>query len=52
MDVAAIKAQAEKEIAEEKFRAAVEQYKEKLRKKKWWDRLFPWRIMFIRKEVL
>lgn len=42
--------QAEREILEEIFRAAVEKHKAKLRAKKTlWDRVFPWRIVILRK---
>jgi hypothetical protein len=51
MDTAAeIIAQAQKEYAEELFREAVEKHKTKLRDRRTiWDRLFPWRIIIIRK---
>ena len=45
-------AQAKKEIEEDAFRAAVEEYKEKLRQQSVWDKLWPWRIVFVRKEQL
>ena len=48
-DVAII-AQAKAEYEAEKFREAVEKYKEKLRQKRTvWDRLFPWRIVIVRR---
>lgn len=44
-------AQAEKEYKEEVFREAVERYKQKLRERKfWWDRVFPWKIIVVKKE--
>jgi hypothetical protein len=51
--VEAIKAKALQEIDEEDFREAVRQYKVKLRtKKSLWDRIFPWKLVIIRKESL
>jgi len=47
-----IKRQARKELDEERRRAMIEQYKEKLRKKSCWDVLFPWKIIVIKKEKL
>jgi hypothetical protein len=45
------KKQAVKEILEEDYRALVEQEKTKLRNKKsWWDNVFPFKIIIIRKE--
>lgn len=45
-----IEAQAFKEIAEEKFRQAVDVRKEQLRKHRTlWERLFPWKITIERK---
>lgn len=50
MNIEAIKAQAEQEYQAELFREAVEIYKDKLRRRKrLWDRLFPWRIIIVRK---
>jgi len=46
-----IRAQAEKEIFEEDFREKVDACKEKLRQKKWWHGLFPWRIIIVRRDV-
>ena len=52
MDLNRIKEQATKELKEEEFRKEVEKYKEKLRSQKgFWVRLFPYRILIIRKEV-
>jgi len=51
MNLEAVKLQAKKELEEEKFRLAVEQYKVKLRKRRpLWDRVFPWKIIILRKE--
>lgn len=48
-DLKEIKLQAEKELKEEKFRAAVEQEKERIKSKKnFWD-LFPYKIQIIKK---
>lgn len=45
-----IKEQALKEIQEEDFRVAVDKYKAKLRKQKWWHKLIPFKIVIIRRE--
>lgn len=51
LDVEAIKKQAQAELEEEQFRAAVEEYKEKLRNKRsFWDIIFPYKIVFLKKE--
>lgn len=51
MDMKEIRAQAEKELEEERFKEAVEKYKEKLKKKRsFWDVIFPYKIVFIKKE--
>lgn len=51
MDIEEVKKQAELEIKTEDFRAAVDKYKEKLRNRKGlWNRLFPWKIIIIRKD--
>jgi len=50
MNIDEIKQQAELEFAQEQFRAAIDKYKEKLRlKRSMWDRLFPWRVIIVRK---
>lgn len=50
MDLEKVKNQAQKEIDEERFREEVEKYKEKLKtKRSFWDRLFPYKIIFIKK---
>lgn len=51
LDFEAIKRQAEEEYQQELFRFAVEKYKEKLRAHvSIWDKLFPWKILIIKKE--
>ena len=45
-----IKRQAEREIKEEAFRKAVDKMKEKLRAKKWYHSLFPWKIVIIKRD--
>lgn len=51
MDIAEIKKRAIKELEDERFRKAVENYKEKLKNKKnIWDRLFPYKITITKKE--
>lgn len=50
MDIEQVKKQALKEIAEEDFRDAVNKYKEKLRNKKsLWHKIFPYKIIIIRR---
>lgn len=50
MDLKTIRAQAEKEIAEEKFKAAVAAEKARLlTKKSVWERLFPFKITITRR---
>jgi len=52
MDMNEVIKQAKKELQEELFREAVERIKEKLRKRRTvWDRIFPWRIVIVRKEA-
>ena len=52
IDLEKVKEQAQKEIEEEDYRIAVEEMKEKLRRKlTLWDRLFPWKIIIVKKEV-
>jgi hypothetical protein len=52
MEISEIKEQALKEIAEEDFRKAVEQMKLKIRNKKsLWDRIFPYKVIFVKKGV-
>jgi len=51
MNIEKIRKQAEKELAHERYREAVDKYKEKLRNQRsLWDRLFPFRIIIIKKE--
>jgi hypothetical protein len=51
MDLEIIKKQAIEEVRQEEYRAAVEQYKKQLREyRSLWDRIFPYKIIFIRKE--
>lgn len=51
MNLEQIKRQAEEEFKHELFREAVEKYKAKLRQRKTlWDRIFPWRIIILRKD--
>lgn len=46
-----IREQALKEIHEEEFRRAVDEYKQKLRETKWYHRIFPWKIIILRRDV-
>lgn len=51
MDAQRVIEQAENEFNEELFREAVERYKKKLKERKSiWDKIFPWKIIIIRKE--
>jgi len=51
MDIEEIKRQAIKEIEEEFFRKAVDEYKVKLKNKKsLWDVIIPFKILIIKKE--
>lgn len=45
-----IKEQAEKELKEEQRRHDVDSYKNKLKAKKWWHKLLPFKIVLIRRE--
>jgi len=50
IDFKEIKEQAEAELKAEELRAAVDAYKIKLKSKKWYHCLFPYKIVFIRRE--
>lgn len=52
MDLEEIKKQALKELEQDDFRRAVEQYKRKLQQESLWDRIFPYKIVIIKKEKL
>lgn len=45
-----VRTQARKEIEEDDFAEAVERYKVKLRKQKWWHRLLPIKILIVRRD--
>lgn len=50
MDLNKIREQAQKELEEERYRAAVDKEKERLRNKKsLWDRIFPYKIIILKK---
>jgi len=50
-DLSEIKKQAELEVREELFRKRVEAYKTKIRNRRTvWDRVFPWKIIIVKKE--
>lgn len=51
LDVANIRAIAEAELKNEIFRNAVEEMKQKLRRVRWYHRLFPWRVVILRRDV-
>lgn len=46
----AVIVQARAEIAEEKFRAAVDAAKVKIRARRWWHALVPFRIVILRRD--
>lgn len=50
-EIASIRKVAEAELKAERLREAIDKCKEQLRKGKWYNRLFPYRIVFIRREV-
>lgn len=50
-NIANIRAIAEAELKQEQQREAIEQMKEKLRQEKWFHRLFPWKVVIIRRTV-
>lgn len=53
MNLDDVKKQAQKELDEEYFKEAVEKYKIKLKtKRSIWDKVFPYKIMLIKKEKL
>lgn len=45
-----IREQAELELAQEKFAEAVVKCKEELKKRKWWHKLLPFKIVIIRRD--
>lgn len=49
MNIEEIKKLAKEEIKEEDFRKAVDDMKVKLRAKKWWHKLIPFKIIIIRR---
>ena len=52
MDLLKVKEVALLEYEEEKFRELVEEEKDRLRQhKSLWDRVFPWKLFIIRKDV-
>ena len=51
LDIKKIKDQAEKELKEEEFREAVDKMKESMKNKKsLWNKLFPYKLIILRKE--
>lgn len=44
-----IEQEAAQELAHERRRVAVEQYKQRLRERRWWHNIFPFRITFTRR---
>lgn len=49
MDIERVKELALSELREEQFREAVEKYKDKLRQRKWWHVVLPFKIIIIRR---
>lgn len=49
MDMEAVKLQAKKEIELENFQGAVKKYKEKLKSAKWYHKIFPWKVIIIKR---
>ena len=45
------KAAAQAEIIAEDFRTAVDAAKVKLRARRWWHVLFPWKLMILRRDT-
>ena len=45
-----VKAAAKKEIEEEEFREAVDRYKIRLRQRKWWHALVPFKVLIVRRD--
>lgn len=50
MSIDEIKEMAEKEIQEENLRLAIDKCKEKIKAKKWWHNLMPFKIVIIRRQ--
>ena len=44
-----VRKEARKQIYEEEFQKAVDQYKVKLRQRRWWHVLFPWKIVIVKR---
>lgn len=49
INIKEVEKQARLELYGEKFRKAVYVAKERMRRERWWHRLFPWRIVIIRR---
>lgn len=53
VDMGNVKKVAQAELEDEEFHREVEKMKIKLKEKKtFWDRIFPWEILIIKKEVI
>lgn len=50
-DIKSIRMAVEAELKAEQRREAIEKMKAELRKVKWYNRLFPWRVVIIRRTV-
>ena len=51
MNIELIKKQAQEELKQEAFREAVGAYKQKLKRRKWWHKLIPYRVIILRRDV-
>lgn len=49
MNIDEVKTAAQEEIDEEDFKKAVEKMKKKIRSKKWWHIIFPFKLIIIRR---
>lgn len=50
MNSVEIKLQAEKELQEENNRILIDKMKDKLKSKKWWHKIWPYKIVIIRRD--
>lgn len=46
-----VRQQAERELKQERFRKAVERYKERMQARRWWHRLFPYTVIITRRDT-
>ena len=50
MDLEKAKREAKRQIEEEEFQAAVEEWKIKFRAARWWHKFFPWKLLIVRRD--